>query len=48
MKQPDDRSRRGFLKAGSMLGLAVAFGRAMMGEAFADLISKTTQKERTP
>jgi hypothetical protein len=36
MKQPDDRSRRGFLKASSMLGLAVAFDPARIGEAFAD------------
>jgi uncharacterized protein (DUF1501 family) len=28
MKQPDDRSRRCFLKAGSMFGLAVAFSPA--------------------
>jgi pimeloyl-ACP methyl ester carboxylesterase len=47
MKQPDDRSRRRFLKASSMLGLAVAFGPATIGEAFADSKSKTTQKEDT-
>ena len=35
MKQRDDRSRRGFLKASSMLGLAGAFGPATIGEAFA-------------
>ena len=35
MKQPEDRSRRGFLKASSMLGLAAAFGPAAIGEAFA-------------
>jgi pimeloyl-ACP methyl ester carboxylesterase len=45
MKQPDDRSRRGFLKASSMLGLAVAFGPATIGEAFADAKSKSTEKE---
>ena len=45
MKQPDDRSRRGFLKASSMLGLAVAFGPAAIGEAFADSKSKTNPKE---
>ena len=44
MKQPDDRSRRGFLKASSMLGLAVAFGPATIGEAFADSKSKTNSK----
>jgi hypothetical protein len=45
MKLPDDRSRRGFLKASSMLGLAVAFGPATTREAFADSKSKTTQTE---
>ncbi len=45
MKQPDDRSRRGFLKASSMLGLAVAFGPATIGEAFADAKSKSTEKD---
>ena len=40
MEQPDDRSRRAFLKASSMLGLAVAFGPATIGEAFADLKSE--------
>ena len=45
MKEPHDRSRRCFLKASSMLGLAVAFGRAMIGEAFADLQSNTAQNE---
>src|SRR5580658_10177308 len=36
MKEPDDRSRRCFLKASSMLGLSVAFRPATIGEAFAD------------
>jgi pimeloyl-ACP methyl ester carboxylesterase len=45
MKQPDDRSRRGFLKASSMLGLAVAFGPATISEAFADSQYKTADKE---
>ncbi len=45
MKQPDDRSRRGFLKASSMLGLAVAFSPAAIGEAFAGSKSKTNPKE---
>ena len=45
MKQPDDGSRRGFLKASSMLGLAVAFGPATPSEAFADSKSRTTEKE---
>jgi hypothetical protein len=47
MKQPDDRSRRCFLKASSMLGLAAVFSPATIGEAFADLKSKTTLKENT-
>lgn len=36
MKEPDDRSRRRFLKASSMLGLAAVLRRATIGEAFAD------------
>jgi hypothetical protein len=47
MKHPDDRSRRRFLKASSMLGLAVAFSPGTTGEAFADSQSKTSQKEDT-
>src|SRR5580704_15009794 len=47
MKQADDRSRRCFLKASSILGLAVAFRRATIGEAFADSKSNTAQKENT-
>jgi pimeloyl-ACP methyl ester carboxylesterase len=47
MKQPDDRSRRRFLKGSSMLGLAVAFSPETIAEAFADSKSKTTQKENT-
>jgi uncharacterized protein (DUF1501 family) len=43
MKQPEDRSRRRFLKASSMLGMAVAFSPGTIGEAFADSKSKTTQ-----
>jgi len=45
MKQPDDRSRRCFLKASSALGLAVTFSPGTIGEAFADSKSKTTLKE---
>ncbi len=45
MKEPDDRSRRCFLKASSMLGLAVAFGPATIGEAFADSKPNTARKE---
>jgi pimeloyl-ACP methyl ester carboxylesterase len=47
MKQPGDRSRRGFLKASSMLGLAVALGPARIGEAFADAESKTAYNEHS-
>ena len=36
MKEPDDGSRRCFLKVSSMMGLAVSFGPATIGEAFAD------------
>src|SRR5580704_8903786 len=45
MKQTDDRSRRCFLKASSMLGLVVAFRPAAIGEAFAD--SRIAGKEDT-
>ena len=45
LKEPDDRSRRCFLKASSMFGLAVAFGPATIGEAFAD--SRIAEKEDT-
>src|SRR5580698_6826841 len=47
MKQADDRSRRCFLKASSILGLAVAFRPATIGEAFADSKSNTAQNENT-
>jgi pimeloyl-ACP methyl ester carboxylesterase len=47
MEEPDDGSRRGFLKASSIFGLAVAFGPATIGEAFADLQSNPAQKENT-
>jgi uncharacterized protein (DUF1501 family) len=47
MKEPDDKARRRFLKASSMLGLAVAFSPATIGEAFANVKSKTTLKENT-
>src|SRR5580700_3643775 len=46
MKELNDRSRRRFLKASSMLGLAVAFGPPT-GESFADSQSRTIQKEDT-
>jgi pimeloyl-ACP methyl ester carboxylesterase len=38
--QPDDGSRRRFLKASSMLGLAAAFSPGMIGSAFAGSKSK--------
>ena len=47
MKQQDDSSRRGFLKAGSTLGLAIAFGPAAIREAFAESKSAVTSKEDT-
>lgn len=47
MTQPDGRSRRRFLKASSILVLAVVFSPATIGEAFADSKSKTTQKDDT-
>jgi maltoporin len=45
MKEPDDRSRRCFLKASSMLDLAVAFRPATIGEAFTDSKSNGARKE---
>ena len=47
MKQPEDRSRRCFLKASSMLGLAVAFSPGTIGEAFSYSKSQTTKEEDT-
>src|SRR6267378_2069943 len=45
MKQPDDRSRRRFLKESSMLGLAVALSPGTIGNAFADSKSRPTKEE---
>jgi pimeloyl-ACP methyl ester carboxylesterase len=45
MKEPDDRSRRCFLKASSMLGLGVALRPATIGQTFADSKSNTARKE---
>ena len=45
MTESDDRSRRGFLKTSSMLGLAVAFGPAVIGKPFANSAFQTTRKE---
>ncbi len=47
MNQPDDQSRRRFLKEGSMLGLAVALNPMTSARAFADSKSKTTEEENT-
>ncbi len=35
IEQPDNSSRRRFLKASSALGLAIAFSPGMIGETFA-------------
>ena len=45
MTQPDDGSRRRFLKTSSMLGMAVAFSPGSIVGAFADSKSKTIQEE---
>jgi len=45
MKVPDDKSRRGFLRASSMLGMAVAFSPVTIAEAFADPKSKNASTE---
>jgi pimeloyl-ACP methyl ester carboxylesterase len=47
MNQPEDRSRRRFIKASSMLGMAVAFSPATIGEAFAHSKSRTTKEDDT-
>src|SRR5208282_3341654 len=47
MKEPDDESRRYFLKASSMLGLAVAFRPATIGEPFADSKFNAAQRGNT-
>ena len=47
MHQPEDRSRRRFLKESSMLGMAVAFSPGTIAEAFTDSKSKTIQEEDT-
>ena len=45
MKEADDRSRRRFLKTGSILGLAAALSPRTIAEAFTNSDSKTNQKE---
>src|SRR5207244_9071432 len=47
MKETDDRSRRRFLKTGSILGLAAAFSPRTIAEAFTNSDSKTNQMENT-
>src|SRR5882672_9856088 len=47
LKQPDDGSRRRFLKASSIFSLAVAFIPSPIADAFANSKSKTTQEEET-
>jgi pimeloyl-ACP methyl ester carboxylesterase len=47
LKQPEDKSRRGFLKASSMMGLAVTFGPAALGGPFAHTKSEANPKENT-
>ena len=44
MKKPEEKSRRGFLKTGSMLGLAVALGPRAMGDVFVGG-DRTTSRE---
>src|SRR6059036_2340664 len=46
MKETDDRSRRRFLKTGSILGLAAAFSPRTIAEAFTNSDSKTNQMEK--
>ena len=43
MKQTDDRSRRRFLKASSMLGLAVAFSPRSIAELLGGLFQEARQ-----
>ena len=45
MKQPDERSRRRFLKASSMLGLTVAISPAAIAKTFLDSEPRNAQKE---
>ena len=45
MKETNDRSRRRFLKTGSILGLAAAFSPRTIAEAFTNSNSKTNQME---
>src|ERR1700722_4114584 len=47
MKQPDDKSRRYFLKASSALSMAAAFSPRMLGKAFADFKFQPSKTEGT-
>jgi uncharacterized protein (DUF1501 family) len=47
MKEAENRSRRRFLKAGSVLGLAAAFSSRIIAEAFTNSNSKANQMENT-
>jgi pimeloyl-ACP methyl ester carboxylesterase len=46
-KQTEEKSRRGFLKTGSMLGLAVALGPAAIGEVFAESKFNSNLRNKT-
>ena len=46
VEQPDERSRRHFLKVSSMLGLGVAFSPRTIADAFTSR-TRTIQKEDT-
>ena len=47
MKNSRDASRRGFLKSGSLMSLAIAVSPVALGEAFADSNSQLAQKENS-
>src|ERR1051325_9039910 len=47
MTQPDDRSRRHFLKVSSMFGLATAFNARTIRDAFADSKLASKRKENS-
>ena len=47
MRQPDDKSRRYFLKAGSALSMAAVFNPGTLSKAFADLKFESRETEGT-
>ena len=47
MTAPDDKSRRRFIKASSLLGLAVVFSPRTIAEAFATSKSRTNKEENS-